>query len=68
MIPLTPKVRLTATLKIAGPLSAAAALIFGIAALSRGQEISHKLTVMDEFQIQTPTDPHQIAARWCLTA
>src|SRR6516162_11838349 len=56
MITMTPKVRLLATLRVAGTLSAAA-LIVGAAPSLRAQEISHKLTVMDEFQIQTPTDP-----------
>ena len=56
MITMTPQASLLATLRIAGPLSAAA-LIFGSAPLLRAQEISHKLTVTDEFEIQTPTDP-----------
>ena len=56
MITMTPKVRLLATLRVAVPLSAAA-LIAGAAPSLRAQEISHKLAVMDEFQIQTPTDP-----------
>jgi acylaminoacyl-peptidase len=47
-----PKARLMTTL-IA---TAAAALICGSAPL-RAQDTSHKLTAMDEFQIQTPTDP-----------
>src|SRR6266550_2863489 len=57
MITMTPKARLVATLTVAGPWFAVALLILGAAPLLRAQEISHKLTVMDEFQIQTPTDP-----------
>lgn len=57
MITMTLKARLVATLTVAGPWFAVALLILGAAPLLRAQEISHKLTVMDEFQIQTPTDP-----------
>jgi hypothetical protein len=37
---------------------AAAAVLFSVhPSALRAQESSHKLTVMDEFQIQLPTDP-----------
>ncbi len=52
---MTPKARLLVTLTAAGPL--AAALILASAPSLRAQAASHKLTAMDEFQIQTPTDP-----------
>jgi dipeptidyl aminopeptidase/acylaminoacyl peptidase len=35
----------------------ATALIFGFAPSLRAQDASHKLTAMDEFQLQLPTDP-----------
>jgi len=49
------KARWITTLTAAGPL--AAALILGSAPSARAQDASHKLTAMDEFQIQLPTDP-----------
>ena len=51
---LKPKAHLMAILIAACPF--AAALIFSSAPL-RAQDASHRLTAMDEFQIQYPTDP-----------
>ena len=52
---MSPKAHMITTLKAACPL--AAILILGSAPSLRAQDASHKLTAMDEFQIQTPTDP-----------
>src|SRR5690242_13162049 len=52
---MSPKARLITTLTAICPL--AAILILGSAPPLRAQDASHKLTAMDEFQIQTPTDP-----------
>ena len=54
---MTRKARLIPSLAAAVSLTATAALILGSAPLLRAQEPSHILTAMDEFQIQTPTDP-----------
>src|SRR5215468_775451 len=52
------KARLIAALIAAGPLAAAfVALTFGSALSLRAQDASHRLTAMDEFQIQTPSEP-----------
>jgi acylaminoacyl-peptidase len=50
-----PKARLIPDLIAAGPL--AMVLILGLPPQLSAQDASHKLTGMDEFQIQTPTDP-----------
>lgn len=52
---MTSKARALTTLTAAGSL--AAAMILGSAPSRGAQDASHKLTAMDEFQIQTPTDP-----------
>src|SRR5437764_4424507 len=57
MKPMTSKARLLATQTVAIPLAASAATILCSAPFLRAQEISHKLTAMDEFQLQTATDP-----------
>lgn len=57
MLPIARNVRAMATRRRAGPWPAAAALMLLALPLGRAQEIPHRLTVMDEFQIQTPTDP-----------
>src|SRR5207248_2734627 len=49
------KARWIAALTAMCPLTAA--LILGFAPSLRAQDTSHKLTAMDEFQIQTATDP-----------
>src|SRR5215472_6679252 len=53
--PMTRKERWIAILNVACPL--AAALVLGLAPSLRAQDVSNKLTAMDEFQIQLPTDP-----------
>ncbi|HWT87767.1 MAG TPA: prolyl oligopeptidase family serine peptidase, partial [Candidatus Angelobacter sp.] len=47
---------MTPNTRIAAPI-AAAILLFALSPGLRSQEVSHKLSVMDEFQIQLPTDP-----------
>ena len=47
---------MTPNTRIAAPI-AAAILLFALSPALRAQEVSHKLSVMDEFQIQLPTDP-----------
>src|SRR6266446_1711356 len=47
---MTPKVRIVAAL-------VAATLITASSPALRAQDASHKLTAMDEFQLQLPTDP-----------
>jgi dipeptidyl aminopeptidase/acylaminoacyl peptidase len=54
---MTPKSRLVAALAAAGLLAVAMILIGFAAPALRAQDAAHKLTVTDEFQIQTPTDP-----------
>ncbi|PYT89936.1 MAG: peptidase S9 family protein [Acidobacteria bacterium] len=56
---MTSKARLIPTLTAASPFFAS--LILGLTPSMRAQDASHKLTAMDEFQIQTPADP-QISA------
>lgn len=52
------KARLFHALTAASALATASVtLILGAAPRALAQDASHKLTVMDEFQIQTPTDP-----------
>ena len=57
MLPLAVEFRAMAAGRRAGPWPAVVAVMLLALPLGRAQEIPHRLTVMDEFQIQTPTDP-----------
>src|SRR5262250_725082 len=57
MAPMKSKARLMTALVATELLTAAAAALILDSAPLHAQDASHKLTAMDEFQIQTPTDP-----------